>query len=123
MPKKVSPSKSLTPRLREWLEHLRAWREQGGSLRAYALANELSVSGLYTARRVLAKRGAWPDRSEQTLDSPAPKLVPVQVTSLLAAAPSPFRVLLPNGAVVEVPQQADPARCRALLACVSEALQ
>jgi hypothetical protein len=41
----------------------------------------------------------------------------------MSAAVSMFRVLLPNGVVVEVPEQAEPARCRALLVCLSEVLR
>ena len=33
-----------------WLDHLRRWREQGGTLKAYAQANGLSVGALYAAK-------------------------------------------------------------------------
>jgi len=120
MAKDFSAHKPLTPRQREWLGHLRAWRERGGSLKAYALAHELSLSGLYTARRSLTQRGVW-----QRGAGPAPGAgsTPTLVPVRLLPGPSLFRVLLPNGIVVEVPEQADPERCRALLACVTQALQ
>jgi hypothetical protein len=124
MSTEVSARKPPTSRQREWLAHLQAWREQGGSLKAYALAHGLSLSGLYGARRVLTQRGLWqPPRRREVLARPgAAKLVPVRVASMSAAV-SMFRVLLPNGVVVEVPEQAEPARCRALLACLSEVLR
>jgi hypothetical protein len=45
----------------------------------------------------------------------APKLLPVHIAR---GAPM-FRVLLPNGVVVEVPEYADGPCCRELLACAS----
>jgi len=72
---------------------------------------------------VLTQRGLWPpDRGEAPARPSAAKLVPVRLTSMPAAV-SAFRVLLPNGVVVEVPEQADPARCHALLVSVSEVLR
>jgi hypothetical protein len=121
MPTEASSSKSLTPRQREWLGHLHAWRQQGGSLKAYALAHELSISALYTARQSLTRRGVWQGgRQDEALDTP--KLVPVRVRSTPTAPPM-LRVVLPNGVVVEVPEQADVAWCRALLVCVSESMR
>ena len=119
MSAETSPSRPLTARQREWLEHLHAWREQGGSLKAYALAHELSISALYTARRFLTQRGVWKRPPDEARRTSTPKLIPVRVTPMPSAA-AMFRVVLPNGVVVEVPEQADIARCRALLACVSE---
>ena len=57
---------SLTARQREWLSHLEACREQGGTLKAYALAHELSLGALYRARRVLERRGMWNARMRRS---------------------------------------------------------
>lgn len=123
MSPELSPRKPPMRRQREWLVHLQAWRKQGGSLRAYAVAHGLSPSGLYAARRVLTQRGLWPPDGGDAPQRPsAAKLAPVRLTSMPAAV-SAFRVLLPNGVVVEVPEQADPARCRALLLSLSEVLR
>ena len=54
----------LTERQQSWLDHLRVCREQGHTLRGYAKAHGLSVSGLYTAHSTLKSRGA--------LSEPAP---------------------------------------------------
>lgn len=116
------PSKSLTPSQRDWLAHLHAWRQQGGSIKAYAAAHELSLSALYTARRVLAQRGVWKRQPDQAPHTGAPKLSPVRLASI-ASAPPMFRVVLPTGVVVEVPEQADLARCRALLSYVAESFR
>ena len=48
----------LTERQQFWLDHLRVCREQGHTLRGYAKAHGLSVSGLYTAHSTLKSRGA-----------------------------------------------------------------
>ena len=107
-----SPPESHTPRQRFWLEHLEAYRVQGGSLKAYALAHDLSPAALYAAKSDLKRRRALP---ASTLPVPAPKLLPVHIVH---SAPM-FRVLLPNGVVVEVPEYADGPCCRELLACAS----
>ena len=119
----LSPSKPLTARQREWLSHLESWREQGGTLKAYAKEHALSVSGLYSARRQLERRGAW--RSSAKTGSPRtdrPKLLPVRLTSM-PPTPTMFRVTLPNGVVVEVPEHADSMRLGTLLAGLTEALR
>ena len=54
----------LTERQQFWLDHLRVCREQGHTLRGYAKAQGLSVSGLYTAHSTLKSRGV--------LSEPAP---------------------------------------------------
>ena len=113
----------LTARQREWLTHLEAWREQGGTLKAYASAHDLSVSGLYTARRLLEQRGLWsPPAKGVTRRPSAPNLIPIRLTPA-SPAPATLRVVLPTGAVLEVPEHTDPFRLGALLACVTEAMR
>ncbi len=112
MDNQSSAPEAHTPRQRFWLEHLEACRAQGGSLKAYALAHDLSPGALYAAKSDLMRRGAL---SASTLPVPAPRLLPVHIAR---GAPM-FRVLLPNGVVVEVPQHADGQCCRELLACAS----
>ena len=93
------PTEAGTPRQRFWLEHLEACEAQGTSLKAYALAHGLSASALYTAKSALKRRRSRVGRSDPVS---MPKLVPVRV----ARPASMFRVLLPNGVVVEVPEHA-----------------
>jgi hypothetical protein len=112
MTNESSPAETHTPRQRFWLEHLEAYRVQGGSLKAYALAHDLSPAALYAAKSDLKRRRALP---ASTLPVPTPKLLPVHI---VRSAPM-FRVLLPNGVVVEVPQYADGPCCRELLGCAS----
>ena len=110
MEKRSALGTARTPRQRFWLEHLKACREQGLSLKAYARNHNLSVSALYTANSALKRRA-----TSIAPNTPAPKLVPVR----LAPAPAMVRVLLANGVVVELPESIDPERARALLAGAS----
>ena len=112
MDNQSSPLEARSPRQRFWLEHLEACRAQDVSLKAYALAHDLSPGALYAAKSDLKRRGALP---ASTLPVPAPRLLPVNIAR---GAPM-FRVLLPNGVVVEVPERADGPCCRELLACAS----
>jgi hypothetical protein len=114
---------SLTARQREWLSHLEAWRAQGGTLKAYALAHGLSLGALYRARRVLERRGMWNARMRRDVDPPSPpKLVPVCLSAAPTASAT-FRVVLPNGVAFEIPEHTDPVRCRAVLSAVCQALR
>ncbi len=112
MANESSSPESHTLRQRFWLEHLEACRAQGGSLKAYALAHDLSLGALYAAKSDLKRRGAL---SASTLPVPAPRLLPVHIAR---GAPM-FRALLPNSVVVEVPEHADGPCCRELLGCAS----
>jgi len=80
-----------TSRRAFWLKHLELWGERGGTLKAYAEANGLSVTGLYRARRSRAK-ATPPARAT---------LLPVQLTAGRRA--EVIRIALPNGVLVEVP--------------------
>ena len=107
MAQATSQSVRLRPREQFWLDHLRAARRQGQTLKAYAQSHGLSVSALYTARSTLKRRGV--------LSEPAPTLVPVRIPPAGAA----FRVHLPNGVVVEVASHIESAACAAVLECAS----
>ena len=85
------------PRREFWLNHLRQWREQGGTLKAYAEANGLSVSALYAAKS--SYEGAPTRKASKPVTSAT--LLPVQVSS--GRGDESIRVYLPNGVVVEVP--------------------
>ena len=100
----------VTERQQFWLDHLRARREQGQTLRGYAKAHGLSVSGLYTAHSTLKSRGVLSEPAPS-----APTFVPVRITPGAAA----FRVHLPNGVVVEVPAHVEGTACATVLDCAS----
>ena len=115
------PAPNAPPKARDqfWLDHLRACREQGQTLKAYARAQGLSVSTLYGARSALKRRGVLTEPARAA--SPrgpapvAPTFVPVRIPTAGAA----FRVHLPNGVVVEVPVHAEGAACATVLDCAS----
>ena len=117
-------SSPLTPCQRQWLEHLETWQAQEElSLKEYARTRGLSVSALYTAKRWFKSRGIWRGRERGARKRSRPRLnvVPVRVSPV--AAPimsSSVRVHLPNGIVLEVPEHAEPARCRALIGALLE---
>jgi hypothetical protein len=52
----------LTERQRYWRDHLSACEISGQTTKAYARAHGLSVSMMYSWRRKLVRRGAWPER-------------------------------------------------------------
>ena len=109
---------ALTACQRQWLEHLEAWQEheQELSLKNYAVAHGLSVSGLYTAKAAFKRRGIWPDGGTKAVRRAKATLVPVRVTPPVSPAVVPMlRVHLPNGIVVEMAEHAQPARCRELV--------
>ncbi len=103
-------ARQRSPRREFWLSHLRNWRVQGGTLKAYAQANDLPVGTFYAAKstytRCATKNKAMRSASVATL-------LPVQ----LAAAHSRelTRVNLPNGVCIEVPGRLAPEEWRTLL--------
>ena len=98
---------ALTERDAFWLEHLRACG--GGSLKAYAQANNVDVKGLYAAKARLRRKGV--------LGAPPPRLVRVERARGAPGGPAYCRVLLPNGAAVEL--ACESAQWRELLASVA----
>ena len=112
------PAPNAQPKARDpfWLDHLRACREQGQTLKAYAHAQRLSVRTLYSARSALKRRGVLTEPAcASSPRGPAPTFVPVRIPTPGAA----FRVHLPNGVVVEVPVHAESAACATVLDCAS----
>jgi len=104
-------AKREAPRRAFWLSHLRKWRAQGGTMKAYAQANDLPVDTFYAMKsahaRGLSKRTA-----------PA-TFLPVQ----LATPPTreSIRVSLPNGVRIEVPGRLELNEWRTLLDALKSA--
>jgi len=105
-------AKQVSARRAFWLSHLRKWRAQGGTLKAYALANDLPVGTFYAAKSAYA-RGLGKNNRTQAPSSPSATFLPVQLTTL--ASREGFTVSLPNGVRIEVPGTVDPHQWRALL--------
>ena len=87
----------LTERQQFWLDHLRVCREQGHTLRGYAKAHGLSVSGLYTAHSTLKSRGVLTEPTPPAHPVPHPVLGKVRVRAV-AKAPGAcaFRLAAPR---------------------------
>jgi hypothetical protein len=90
----------LTPRLREWLDHLRRCAESGETVRAYAKRHGLSEHGMYQATKDLRKRGV-PVPSSRGPKTKGVAFVKVAPVVRPPALPSAWRARLPNGVVLE----------------------
>ena len=102
-----------TPRRDFWLSHLRKWRAQGGTMKAYAKANDLPVDNFYAAKSAYA-RGLTQGKCAGAMREPQVTLLPVQVAPR-AQSREPVTVSLPNGVRTEVPGLVDVQQWRALL--------
>ena len=92
----------LTNRQRYWLEHLQAWRAEGGSLTDYARAHDLRVKALYYWR------GRERKLLGEAMDEPPaqPSFSRVEVvadTPVGVYEDHPLTVSWPNGARMEWP--------------------
>ncbi len=93
-------AKQETPRREFWLSHLAKWRTQGGTLKAYAQANDLPVGTFYAAKSAYA-RDSNKNKSLRLTPAPSPQFLPVQLAP--SESCEPIRVSFPNGIHMEVP--------------------
>lgn len=104
-------AKREAPRRAFWLSHLRKWRAQGGTMKAYAQANDLPVDTFYAMKSAHA-RGLGKSTPARASVAPA-TFLPVRL------APPPargsVRVSLPNGVRMEVRGRLEPDEWRTLL--------
>ena len=106
-------AKPGTPRRDFWLSHLRKWHAQGGTMKAYAQANDLPIDTFYAAKSAYARGLTHSKRAVAMSDSQV-TLLPVQVAPR-AQPREPVRVDLPNGVRLEVPGIVDAQQWRTLL--------
>jgi hypothetical protein len=104
-------AKREAPRRAFWLSHLRKWRAQGGTMKAYAQANDLPVDTFYAMKSAHA-RGLSKSTAPATL-------LPVQLAT--PPARESIRVSLPNGVRIEVPGRLERDEWRTLLDALSSA--
>jgi hypothetical protein len=117
----MSKTTELTVCQQHWLEHVLACDKSECTAKEYADEHGLSVGGLYNARCVLKKKGAW-SGGDVELVSPAPREpaepattfhrvtvkpaprdeAPVLSPSQPSQSDTPCRVHLPNGVMLEV---------------------
>ncbi len=83
-------AQGLTERQQYWLEQIQACEASGTSLSAYASAHGIEVRSMYTAKKLLIKKGA--------LARPAGARF--QRVHAAASSGSEWRIDLPNGAAV-----------------------
>ena len=103
-------AKRGTSRREFWISHLNKWRAQGGTMKAYARANDLVVGNFYTAKS--AYGGDLPSgKHMDTVGRAKVTLLPVH----RAPVSDLIRVSLPNGVRIEVPGIIDGEQWRALL--------
>ncbi len=91
----------LTEKQQFWLKHVQECDKSGLSMKAYAHANELSVSAFYTWKKALRRKGviAGPQTD-------APQLFRKAVVADSSHAHA--RALLPSGMVLEFDDSTDP---------------
>ena len=93
----------LTERQAQWAKHLRACAASGLTSKAYAEKHQLSIHGLYQARKEHRRR--------ESLASPPNR--PSVTFARVHAAPATarersWRIRFPNGAVVEIEAPREP---------------
>jgi len=96
-----SGAANLTPRQREWLGHLQACAKSGETVRAYAQRQGFSEHGMYQAAKELRKLGVLPPAPRRSKKGKSAAFVKVSPAVRPRALPSPWRVRLPNGVVLE----------------------
>jgi hypothetical protein len=104
-------TEALTERQRFWLEHVRRARESGQTLKAYARAQSISVSGLYAA----SSRFARP-RDVRGVPAKARGPHSAFVAVRLAAGVASCRLRHPSGWVLELERLPEPDWLATLLA-------
>jgi hypothetical protein len=88
-----------------WAERLRRFADSGLAAAPFCAQEGVSLASFYLWRRRLTQPPAGPAAPR------GPRLLPVR----LAAAPAPFELALPSGAVLRVGPGADPAALAELL--------
>lgn len=84
----------LTERQQVWLEHWQQCQATSGTIKMYAEQHGLSLAAMYWWRRELIDRGLMAGKPRRV---PFKKLIVMPDNH----QPVPFRIVFPNGAVVE----------------------
>jgi hypothetical protein len=107
-------AKQASTRRAFWLAHIGKWQASGGTLKAYALANDLPVGTFYAAKSAYAR-----ERANSSTNIPVNRatFLPVQLTP--SASREPIRINLINGIRIEVPSALNADDWRALLGALS----
>jgi len=97
---------SLTEKQRHWLEHLQACEASGKGIAAYAADQGLDARTLYAGKKILVKKGVLPRTRRSRFHR-------VQVQDLVSD--NAWRILLPNGLVIDFTGAVDARTLSAVL--------
>ena len=103
---KMESGSNLSPKMREWLGHIRACEQSGQSVKSYAADHDLSLHGLYQAATDLRKLGVLPPvkrskpkkRKEKRVESN--RFIPVTVSHEVESDAT-WCIRFPSGVVLE----------------------
>jgi hypothetical protein len=87
----------LSVKMAEWLSHVRAAKDQGVTLAAYAVSQGLSASSLYQAKSKLMEIGAWPRSSAAPSKSSQPVSRSTFIKAQVLAVPMSCRLFHVSG--------------------------
>lgn len=87
-------TQKLTEQQRAWLEHVRSWEHQGGTMKGYAESEGLSVQDFYHYKRLFSEKGLL-----GVMENRAVRFQQVEIKTALGPT---CRVEMPNGARVEL---------------------
>ncbi|WP_152025207.1 IS66 family insertion sequence element accessory protein TnpA [Congregibacter litoralis] len=90
-------TKPITKRQRYWLVHLKNAASSGGSLVAYAKANDLKPKDLYVWKTQLIKLGHLPASGKRAGSQFVPVVPVSNATSVTLVMPNGFRLQLSGG--------------------------
>jgi hypothetical protein len=99
----------MTAKQRYWLEHIKACEAMGQSLSAYAAEHHLGLKSCYRWKSLLTQMGLLADMAVA-----APVFRPVQIKPV-SMSTGHFRFTLPNGILVEIQGDCDPAQLKQVL--------
>jgi len=102
----------MTDKQRYWLEHIKACEATGQSLSAYAAEHQLGLKSCYRWKSLLTQMGLLADTAVAV-----PVFRPVQIKPV-SMSTAHFRFTLPNGILVEIQGDCDPAQLKQVLITV-----
>jgi len=102
----------MTAKQRYWLEHIKACEAMGQSLSAYAAEHHLGLKSCYRWKSLLTQMGLLADTAVA-----APIFHPVQIKSA-SMSTAHYRFTFPNGILVEIQGDCDPAQLKQVLITV-----
>ena len=106
-------AKTLTVKLRQWLEHVKAADSDNESIADYALSNDLRLKSIYQWKSKLVKLGVY------HADQQAPGNNFVQVKAVANAQPSSCTLKLANGSHLEFHGELSAVTIRSIITSAS----